>query len=208
MRFSAFNSLFTIVAPGLLERAQEPEADDGVVVSAKCAAVILASTTTLGAGVVFTLTPAALCTAGFCAPGIAGSSFAAWWQSTLLLVAKGSLFVQLQAMAMGGVGVSSTVAGATVGEVLGATYLRDLCIFVDEADSESVMGHVFATSLTVVTTGIETKHTLQSKCVAQPCQRQELPRLNRFHRCGTVLRQAYQLLQNLFICNMRSSNSK
>eukprot|EP00550_Attheya_septentrionalis_P012353 CAMPEP_0198303952 /NCGR_PEP_ID=MMETSP1449-20131203/57151_1 /TAXON_ID=420275 /ORGANISM="Attheya septentrionalis, Strain CCMP2084" /LENGTH=218 /DNA_ID=CAMNT_0044006459 /DNA_START=104 /DNA_END=760 /DNA_ORIENTATION=- len=144
-------------------RAQEPEADDGVVVSAKCAAVILASTTTLGAGVAYTLTPAALCTAGFCAPGIAGSSFAAWWQSTIPLVVKGSLFAQLQAMAMGGIGVSSTVAGATVGGVLGATYLRDLCSFVDEADPESVMGRVFATSLTVVTTAIETKQKLQSK---------------------------------------------
>jgi hypothetical protein len=117
--------------------------------------------------VAYTLTPAALCTAGFCAPGIAGSSFAAWWQSTIPLVAKGSLFAQLQAMAMGGgAGVSSTVAGATVGGVLGATYLREICTFVDETDPESVMGRVFDTSLTVVTTAIETKDTLQSKCTS------------------------------------------
>lgn len=168
MKISIF--LFLFVTAELCDcryyRAQEPNANDDVEVSAKCAAVLLASTTTLGAGVAY-VTPALLCGAGgFCATGVAGNSFASWWQSTMPNVVKGSLFAQLQSMAMGGIGASFTVAVATVGGVSGATYLRDFCTFVDKTDPESAMGLVFATSVTVVTTAIETKQKVQRQCAS------------------------------------------
>ena len=82
------------------------------------------------------------------------------------MVAKGSLFATMQSVAMGGIGASSTVAGVTVGGAVGAAYLRDFCTFVDQTDPESKMGVVFATSARVVTTAIEAKEKVQSRCAS------------------------------------------
>ena len=83
-----------------------PEAEAGeesVHVSAKCAAVILSGGALGGAGLSYVLTPAVLCTAGFCPSGVSQASFASWWQSTMPVVKDGSIFATLQSVAMGGV---------------------------------------------------------------------------------------------------------
>ena len=117
-RFFLFFFIAAVCSVCSRSQEEEAKADDTINVSSKCAAVLLASGTTLGAGVTYALTPAALCTAGFCAPGVAAGSFASWWQSTMPLVVKGSLFAKLQAIAAGGVtGMGSSVAGAAVGGV-------------------------------------------------------------------------------------------
>jgi hypothetical protein len=59
--------------------AHDEDAEEEVKISAKCAAVLIAAGTTLGAGSAYLLTPAALCSAGFCTTGVASGSFAAWW---------------------------------------------------------------------------------------------------------------------------------
>ena len=162
-----FLFFFIAAVCSVCSRSQEEEAkaDDTINVSSNCAAVLLASGTTLGAGVAYALTPAALCTAGFCAPGVAAGSFASWWQSTMPLVVKGSLFAKLQAIAAGGVtGMGSSVAGAAVGGAVAASYLRDFCAFVDETDPESAMGRAFSASVSVVLTAIATKEELVAQC--------------------------------------------
>lgn len=64
-------------------------AEDEVEFSPKCAAVlVVAMGAGVGAGVAYVAAPVALCTVGFCPVGVAGDSFAAWWQATFPLVAK------------------------------------------------------------------------------------------------------------------------
>ena len=69
--------------------------DDSVTVSPKCAASLLTSSAAIGGVAAYAFTPTMLCTAGFCHAGVAGGSFASWWQSTMPLVVKGSLFSSL-----------------------------------------------------------------------------------------------------------------
>ena len=150
-------------------KAEETPVDNAVEVqmSPKCAAVLITAGTALGAGAAYAFTPAAICSVGFCPAGVTGGSFAAWWQSTMPLVASGTLFSQLQALAMGGVGMGSiTVAGGALGGAAGVAYLRDFCVFVDETDPDSMMGIAFGGSLTAVTTAIKTKERLTTECAS------------------------------------------
>jgi TM2 domain-containing membrane protein YozV len=81
------------------------------------------------------------------------------------LVASGSIFAQLQALAMAGTGIGTiTVAAGAIGGVAGATYLKDFCAFVDETDPDSVMGKTIDASVTTVTTAIKTKDILVAQC--------------------------------------------
>jgi hypothetical protein len=57
---------------------------------------------------------------GFSAVGVTKGSFAAWWQSTMPLVAKGSIFAVLQSIAMGGTGAATWTIGG-LATALGAS---------------------------------------------------------------------------------------
>jgi hypothetical protein len=145
--------------------AHDEDAEVEVKISAKCAAVLIATGTTLGASTAYFLTPAALCSAGFCSTGVASGSFAAWWQSSMPLVASGSMFAQLQALAMAGAGIGTiTIAAGATGGVAGATYLKEFCAFVDETDPDSFAGKTMDASVTAVTTAIKTKEDLVTQC--------------------------------------------
>lgn len=98
---------------------EEEAGEESVHISAKCAAVIVSGGALGGAGLVYALTPAALCTAGFCPVGVSQSSFASWWQSTMPLVQSGSIFATLQSVAMGGVGTKVVISGSVLGGALG-----------------------------------------------------------------------------------------
>ena len=129
---------------------QQPNDEDQVKISPECAAALLATTAALGAGATYALTPAVMCTAGFCPTGVAGSSFASWWQSTMPLVKSGSLFAQLQSLAMGGAGMGKvTIAAGAVGGITGLGYLKKFCAIVDDADPNTAAGKAIA--LTVAT---------------------------------------------------------
>mmetsp|Transcript_4763 Transcript_4763/g.7245 ORF Transcript_4763/g.7245 Transcript_4763/m.7245 type:complete len:222 (-) Transcript_4763:149-814(-) len=133
--------------------------------SPKCAAVLLAASTSLGATLSYTLTPMALCSAGFCSTGVAANSFASWWQSTMPLVAKGSLFSALQSIVTG-TGTNMVLPGALGGSAVGLKYMFHLCKFVDETDPDSQLGQIFDASLTMVTKAIEKKEVAKEYCDA------------------------------------------
>jgi hypothetical protein len=142
-----------------------------VVVSPKCAAVLLVAGTTLGAGVAsvaVTLTPAALCASGFCSTGVAAGSYAAWWQSTMPLVAKGSLFALLQSItttaSTAGAATGTILTGAAVGGAASAAYLHDFCVMVDKTDPESELGLVFDTCWFAAQKAGQTKEYLVNQC--------------------------------------------
>jgi len=122
--------------------------DVEVDISPRCAAVLLSGGALGGAGLAYAVTPAALCTAGFCPAGVSGASFASWWQSTMPLVASGSLFTTLQSVAMGGVGTKMAVTASMIGGAWSARYLEDLCAYVD--DPASNMAPVFDRTLVAV----------------------------------------------------------
>mmetsp|Transcript_14733 Transcript_14733/g.27988 ORF Transcript_14733/g.27988 Transcript_14733/m.27988 type:complete len:354 (-) Transcript_14733:82-1143(-) len=144
-----------------------PEENGDITISTKCASVLLVTGTTLGSGVAYALTPVAICAAGFCPAGVAGGSFASWWKSTMPLVAKGSLFAQLQALAMGGVGATAvTVGGGILGGLSGAMYLSDFCAYVDEKDPDSAMGQAFDASEALVQTAIQAKIQVETQCAS------------------------------------------
>jgi hypothetical protein len=144
-----------------------PDENEDITISAKCASVLVVAGTTLGAGATYVLTPVAICAAGFCPTGVAGGSFAAWFQSTMPLITKGSLFAQLQALAMGGVGTTTvTIGGGIIGGLVGGTYLSDFCAFVDEKDPDSAMGQAFDASVALVNTAIEAKIGIETQCAS------------------------------------------
>ena len=134
-------------------------------ISPKCAAVLLAAAGTAGVTAA-AFTPTALCTAGFCSTGVAGGSFASWWQSTMPLVAKGSLFSYLQSIAMGGAGsmvVLQNIVGAVIG-VKGISYLGDFCAYVDDVDPESAAGRSVELAVYTVTTSLEITEKAKELC--------------------------------------------
>lgn len=157
----------TFAALASCQETDDPEEHEDINISTKCAAVLVVAGTTVGAGLTYALTPAAICAAGFCPVGVAGSSFASWYQSTLPLVAKGSLFAKLQALAMGGVGTTTvTVGGGVIGGLVGTAYLKDFCAFVDETDPDSAVGQAFIASEALVNTAIETKIGIEAQCAS------------------------------------------
>lgn len=149
------------------QQRQQQQQQQQIEISSKCAAVLVATTTTVGVSAAYLLTPAALCAAGFCPAGIAGGSFASWWQSTMPFVASGSLFAQLQAIAMGGSGIGSiVVASGAVGGMVGATFLQDVCTFVDETDPDSAMGISIGACEMAVNKAIIYKMSMEEKCAS------------------------------------------
>ena len=154
------------------EKHHDPGDDEEMEISSKCAMVLVGASVTVGAGATYALTPAAICTMGFCPIGVTGGSYAAWWQSTMQVVKAGTLFSKLQALAMGGVGLKTiTIAGGTVGGVVGMSYLKKFCTLVDDADPDSVFGKAVDTSVLAVTKAFEMKELLATECASsESCQ--------------------------------------
>lgn len=134
---------------GRLEEDCNCNCNDEVKVSPKCAALLLVGGGVAGgtAAVVVTnmLMPMWLCYTGFCAAGVQSGSLAAWWQSTMPLVASGSMFATLQSIAMGSGGVfvnmgSSAAFGAAMGAAGATNHLRDFCQMIDQVDPDTVSG--------------------------------------------------------------------
>ena len=119
-------------------------------VSPECAAVMIFGSTAASGVASWVLIQAALplvssawcgASSGFCAAGIKTGSLASWWQSTMPLVAKGGIFSSLQSIAMSStVGSSATAStvliGSSLGGAMGASYLKEICSWVDEAAAE------------------------------------------------------------------------
>jgi len=166
--------LFTLAAVCLARcRAEDPfwspgdDKDENVDISALCAANIIVAGGTLGGLAAYVVTPAALCTAGFCPAGVTAGSFASWWQSTIPVVAKGSLFSQLTSLAMGGAGSTNFVlASSALGGATGALYAQSFCAFVDDTDPASYMGKLFGGNLALVQASIQAKEAAQKQCAS------------------------------------------
>jgi Interferon-induced 6-16 family len=141
----------------------EEKEEEQVKISPKCAAVLLGAGG-LGVGLAYTLTPALLCTAGFCHGGVSANSFAAAWQSTMPLVTQGSLFATLQSIAMGGVGVKVGLSGAALGVGTALMFINEFCFIVDETSPDSPLGQIFGASEKLVTTAIQTKSDAADMC--------------------------------------------
>ena len=91
-----------------------------------------------GATVAAAFVPTVLALFGFAGVGVTGGSYAASWQSSMGAagIGAGTLFASLQSIAMGGVGTSGIIGGATVGGVMGLTFVHDICKKVDDLGAE------------------------------------------------------------------------
>ena len=125
-------------------------------VSPECAALLLVGGGVAGSAATLAVTnllmPMWLCSSGFCAAGVKSGSLAAWWQSTMPLIASKSIFATLQSIAMsaGGVGfsTSSTAAlGAALGGAAGAAYLGEFCQMVDQIEPSTVAAEAIKANL-------------------------------------------------------------
>ena len=152
---------------GSCEGAATENETDSVHVSPKCAAVLLVGAGSIGAVAASALTPIALCSIGIYSTGIAGGSYAASWQSTMPLVAKGSLFAGLQSAAMSGTTLTVT-AGAMLGGAVSISYLQDICTRVNEADPDSTEGQIYETSLMLVTKASGAQEKMMAYCESSP----------------------------------------
>ncbi|CAB9511804.1 expressed unknown protein [Seminavis robusta] len=135
---------------------------DDVSLSAECAAVVLTSGGAIGGLTAPFVVPQLLALLGFTSTGVAAGSFASWWQSTIPVIAKGSLFATLQSIAMGGAGHYSTIViGSTLGGSVSAQYLQEFCFKVDEeVKSKTEMGRLITQNLALVSSaGVAAKWT-------------------------------------------------
>ena len=110
---------------------------DAVKVTPQCAAVLLVGGGVVGATVAATVLPALLYILGFSSGGVLGNSFAASWQSTMPLVAQGSLFAALQSAAASGVGSTVMISAAAVGSTSGALLMQQTCSAIDNVPAGS-----------------------------------------------------------------------
>lgn len=123
--------------------------EEDVTISNECAAALLTGGGIFGAGAASVLWPKFLAAIGFTSIGVSAGSFASWWQSTMPLVAKNSLFAVLQSIAMTGAGGYTTVAiGSSLGGAASIKFLKSFCANVDESvEKQSAAGKVFSGNL-------------------------------------------------------------
>ena len=132
-------------APQVETSRKSAHDDEDEVVSPACAAALLTARSVVAgvaASAILAELPAIL---GFASSGVEEGSFAAWWQSTMPNVAKGSCFSKLQSIAMGGASAASgenlaatfvfTKAGA-VGGIAASHYLKRFCSTIDREVSK------------------------------------------------------------------------
>ena len=110
---------------------------DAVRVTPQCAAVLLVGGGVVGATVAATVLPALLYILGFSSGGVLANSFAASWQSTMPLVAQGSLFAALQSAAASGMGSTVMISAAAVGSTSGALLMQQTCSAIDNVPAGS-----------------------------------------------------------------------
>lgn len=110
---------------------------DVVRVTPQCAAVLLVGGGVVGATVAATVLPALMYILGFSAGGVLANSFASSWQSTMPLVAQGSLFAALQSAAASGVGSTAMISAAAVGSTSGALLMQQTCSAIDNVPADS-----------------------------------------------------------------------
>jgi hypothetical protein len=87
-----------------------------------------------------------LCSGGFC--GVQGRSFAAWWQSTMFLIASDSALAMLQSIVMDidGASITTVAVGATLGATGGAR-LTEFCQMVEQVDASTATGQAIKANL-------------------------------------------------------------
>jgi hypothetical protein len=113
-------------------------APEVVTVTPSCAAVLLVGGGVAGAAVAATVLPAVMYMAGFSQGGVLAGSFAASWQSTMPVVAQGSLFAALQSAAAGGVGSTVVISAASVGSTSSVLFLQQACSAIDSVPAGSM----------------------------------------------------------------------
>ena len=126
-----------------------PEGPQTVKVTPQCAAVLLVGGGAVGAAVAATVLPALMYIAGFSSGGVLANSFAASWQSTMPLVAQGSLFALLQSAAAGGVGSTVVISAAAIGSTSGMLVMERTCSAIDNVPAGSAEAALVRTLVTV-----------------------------------------------------------
>mmetsp|Transcript_2308 Transcript_2308/g.3246 ORF Transcript_2308/g.3246 Transcript_2308/m.3246 type:complete len:197 (-) Transcript_2308:1543-2133(-) len=150
-----FFKYFLFIVFIVIHRAQgetdEKEHDaEEIQISSECAAVVLVGGSAIGGIAATTLAPSLLGILGFTQAGIMSGSFAAWWQSTMPLIASGTLFATLQSIAMTTTGMGTVVIGSTLGGASSAVHLKNLCQVIDSIDKDSTAGFIISSTMKAV----------------------------------------------------------
>lgn len=125
-----------LVSPSVALETAHPETQV-VNVSPACAAALLVGGGIAGVAVASTVLPAILYITGFAQGGVLAGSFAASWQSTMPLMAQGSLFAALQSAAAGVVGSTVVISAASVGSTSSVLFLQQACSAIDSVPAGS-----------------------------------------------------------------------
>lgn len=125
------------------------EGPQTVKVTPQCAAVLLVGGGAVGAAVAATVLPVLMYITGFSSGGVLANSFAASWQSTMPLVAQGSLFALLQSAAVGGVGSTVVISAAAIGSTSGMLVMERTCSAIDNVPAGSAEAALVRTLVTV-----------------------------------------------------------
>ena len=130
------------VATGQPERNHDEDAAS-VLVSPDCAAVLLVTGQAAGGTAVYLFDPL-LDSVDFAATGIAGASFASWWQSAAPEFDGSGLFDSLRSIAAGPPGGSRATIESAMGGARTATLLREACAKIDGVPPDSAIGKMVA----------------------------------------------------------------
>ena len=136
-----------------LAQEQDNQVDTNVLevtVSPECAAVLIVGAGAGGAAATYTLLGPLLAVLGFTSTGVAGASFASWWQSSMSVISSGSIFATLQSIAMTGAGPSVIVVGGTLAAAPTALFVKTVCTRVDSVDPDSMAGNSVALAVAAV----------------------------------------------------------
>jgi Interferon-induced 6-16 family len=130
-------------------RANEQKEDE-VEVSRECAGVLLVGGSLAGGGTAFLATGSLLALLGFTSTGVAGGSFAAWWQSSMPMISSGSVFATLQSIAMAGAGSGTVALGGMAGALPAAKFMKQVCAKVDTVEPDSAAAAAVALAVATV----------------------------------------------------------
>ena len=122
------------------------------------------------AAATFAMTPAALCIVGFGPEGVVAGSVAASWQSTMPLVAKGSLFSYLQSVTTASSGSMTALQSITgfVSGSAGVSYLKNFFVDTEEMNSDSTEVNANET-INDVATSAHNEEMTNAPCLYRMC---------------------------------------